>query len=204
MNTQLRIGHFSPDAPAVNVHIDGELLLEDVSFGMLTEHIDVDAGSYDVEIVPAAGGDAVIDTTVEIESDTSHTVLAIGAVADIEALVLTDEQPSVDTDAARIRFVHLAPDAPAVDVLAGGTPLIEHVAFGDGSMPATIDATTYDIDVQASSSGDAVLRLTDVNFDGATSYTVFVTGTLEDDSLDAVLVPDYVTTDADERTAAAQ
>jgi len=202
MNTQLRIGHFSPDAPAVDVHVDGESLLEDVSFGTLGEYMDIDAGSYDVEIVPAAGGDAVLSATLALDSDTSYTALAINALDDIEALVMTDEQPSVGADDARIRFVHTVPDAPAVDIWAGGAPLFENVAFGEASSFATVDADAYSIDVRPAGADDSVLSLSDIAFDGATSYTVLATGMLGDDTLDAKLVVDYVTAEPDDRTVA--
>lgn len=203
MNTQLRIGHFSPDAPAVDIHVNGESLLEGVSFGTLGDYMDIDAGSYDVEIVPARDGDAVLSATLDLDSDTSYTVLAINALEDIEALVLTDEQPAIDANNARIRFVHTVPDAPAVDIWAGDAALFENVAFGDSSSFATVDADASDIDVRPAGTQDNVLSLSDISFDGATSYTVFATGMLGDDSLDAMLVADYVTTDADDRTVAA-
>ncbi|GAA0543706.1 DUF4397 domain-containing protein [Halorubrum ejinorense] len=202
MITQLRIGHFSPDAPAVDIRIDGDSLLEGVSFGTLGEYMDVDAGSYDVDIVPATGGDAVLSATLDVADGESYTVLAINALADIEALVMTDDRSTVDAGDARIRFVHTVPDAPAVDVMAGGSTLFEHVAFGDSSF-ATVGADAYDIDVRPTGSEDSVLRLSDVDFDGATSYTVFATGMLGDDSLDATLVADPVTPDSDDRTIAA-
>jgi hypothetical protein len=203
MNTQLRIGHFSPDAPTVDIHANGASLLENVSFGTLGDYMDVDAGSYDVEIVPAAGGDAVLSATLDLDSDTSYTVLAINALADIEALVMTDDQPTIDANDARIRFVHTVPDAPAVDILAGDAPLFENIEFGKTSSFATVDADAYDIDVRPAGSEDSVLSLSDISLDGATSYTVLATGMLGDDSLDAMLVADYVTTDADDRTVAA-
>ena len=201
MNSQLRIGHFSPDAPAVDIHVDGEPLLEGVSFGTLGDYVDVDAGSYDVEIVPAAGGDAVLSATLDLESDVSYTVLAVNALADVEALVLTDDQPVVDAGDARLRFVHTVPDAPAVDIWADDEMLFENVAFGEGSAFATVDADAYDIDVRPAGADDDVLSLAGVGLDDATSYTMLATGML-DESLDAVLVADYVTTEADDRTVA--
>ena len=201
MNSQLRIGHFSPDAPAVDIHVDGEPLLEGVSFGTLGDYVDVDAGSYDVEVVPAAGGDAVLSATLDLESDVSYTVLAVNALADVEALVLTDDQPVVDAGDARLRFVHTVPDAPAVDIWADDEMLFENVAFGEGSAFATVDADAYDIDVRPAGADDDVLSLAGVGLDDATSYTMLATGML-DESLDAVLVADYVTTEADDRTVA--
>jgi hypothetical protein len=202
MNAQLRFGHFSPDAPAVDIHIDGSALLEGVSFGTLGDYLDIESGSYDIDVVPAAGGDAVLSTTLEFDSEMTYTVLAINALDEIEAFIMADEQPAVATGDARIRFVHTVPDAPAVDVWAGDAALFENIAFGDSSAFTTIEASTYDIDVRPAGADDIVLNLSDIAFDGATSYTVVATGMLGDDSLDALLVADYVTADADDRVVA--
>jgi hypothetical protein len=202
MNAQLRFGHFSPDAPAVDIHIDGSALLEGVSFGTLGDYLDIESGSYDIDVVPAVGGDAVLSTTLEFDSEMTYTVLAINALDEIEAFIMADEQPAVATGDARIRFVHTVPDAPAVDVWAGDAALFENIAFGDSSAFTTIEASTYDIDVRPAGADDIVLNLSDIAFDGATSYTVVATGMLGDDSLDALLVADYVTADADDRVVA--
>jgi hypothetical protein len=202
MNAQLRFGHFSPDAPAVDIHIDGSALLEGVSFGTLGDYLNIESGSYDIDVVPAVGGDAVLSTTLEFDSEMTYTVLAINALDEIEAFIMADEQPAVATGDARIRFVHTVPDAPAVDVWAGDAALFENIAFGDSSAFTTIEASTYDIDVRPAGADDIVLNLSDIAFDGATSYTVVATGMLGDDSLDALLVADYVTADADDRVVA--
>ncbi len=202
MNTQLRIGHFSPDAPAVNIFVDDELLFENVSFGTIGEFMDIEMGSYDLKIVPASGDDAVIETTLDLDAEMSYTVLAINTLAELETLVLTDEQPSIDAGDARLRFVHTVPDAPAVDIFVGGAPLFENVAFGDISPFATVEARAYDIDVRPVGSSDPVLSLSDLRFDDATSFTIFATGMLEENTLDAMLVSDFVSTDMDDRKVA--
>jgi hypothetical protein len=54
-------------------------------------------------------------------------VFAVNNVATIEALVLEDNLTSPASGKAHIRFIHLSPDAPAVDItLTNGT-----VVFGD-------------------------------------------------------------------------
>lgn len=203
MNTQLRIGHFSPDAPAVNVSANGGTLLEDVSFGTLSEYMEVDAGSYDVEVAPEAGGDAVISATLELDDDTDYTVLAVGLLADIEPLVVTDDRPSIGDDESCVRFIHTAPDAPAVDILADGAMLFENVAFGASVDFATVGSGSHDIEVRPNGSTDVVLSRPGIDFDGATAYTVLATGTLAGETLDATIAADYVWTEADDRMATA-
>lgn len=203
MNTQLRIGHFSPDAPAVNVSANGDTLLEGVSFGTLGEYVEIDSGSYDVEVVPEAGGDAVISATLALDDETDYTVLAVGMLSDIEPLVLTDDRPSIDDDSSRVRFVHTAPDAPAVDVVADGATLFEGIAFGASTEFATVESGRRDIDVRPNGSDDVVLNRPGIEFDGATAYTVLATGTLAGETLDATVAADYVWAEADDRVAPA-
>jgi hypothetical protein len=206
MNSQIRIGHFSPDAPRVNVLVDGETTLENVAFGDISEFLTLEAGSFDVSIVPAEGGDAVIESTLDLAADTYYTVLAVGELVDIRPLVISDEMDadarSLDTDGETlVRFVHTSPDAPAVDVrVADGPTLFENVAFGEASEYLTVDASSYDISVVPAGSDDAVLSLSDVEFAAGSVLSVFATGLVADDSLDATLVTDLT---ADDVTMAA-
>ncbi|MFC5367143.1 hypothetical protein [Salinirubrum litoreum] len=60
----------------------------------------------------------------------------------------------------------------------------------------------YDIEVRPNDSEDAVLSRPGIDFDGATAHTVLATGALADESLDAMIVSDYVW--ADDRMPAAR
>lgn len=211
MNTQIRIGHFSPDAPAVNVLVDGNAVLENVSFGEISDYLEIDAGSYEVDVVPAAGGDSVdrgstgsrtesgdsvISASLDLERDTDYTVLAIDELASIRPLVLEDENRSVE-DRTQVRLIHASPDAPAVDVrVADGPTLFRNVEFGAASDYIGVDSATYDIDIMPADADDAVLSLSDVTLESGQTVTVFATGMVGDDTLEARLVTDFTADDA--------
>lgn len=200
MNTQIRIGHYSPDAPAVNVIVDGNTVLENVAFGDISDYLEIEAGSHGVDVVSATGGDTVIDTTLDLEEDTDYTVLAIGELASIRPLVLVDENRSVE-DRTRVRFVHTSPDAPAVDVsVADEAPLFRDIGFGDASDYISVNASTYDVHVMPAGSDETVLSLSDVDLPSGRTVTVLATGLLENDTLDAQVVTDF---EAHDVTAAA-
>jgi hypothetical protein len=191
MNGNIRIGHFSPDAPNVNVMIDGDLALEDVPFRTLSDYMEIEAGSLDLAIVPVGGDDAVIEATLDVDADADYTVLAIGTVSEIEPLVLTDDLSAVGEDESRVRLVHLVPDAPAVDVsVRDGPTLFESVSFGEFGEFVTVDAAEYDLDVTPSGDDDVVLSLSE-SLDGGAIYTVFAIGTLAD-GIDAMVSLDAI------------
>ena len=191
MKTQVRFGHFSPDAPAVNIIIDGETVLENVAFREVSDYLTTEAGSLDVDVVPATGGSAIIDATLDLDRGVDGTVLATGELADVHPLVLIDENESID-DRTQVRFVHASPDAPAVDVrVVDGPTLFHNVAFGEASDYIGVDAGTYDVDVLPTGSDDPALSLSDVNLPDGQTVTAVATGYVDDGSLDTTFVTDF-------------
>ncbi|WP_169303001.1 DUF4397 domain-containing protein [Thalassotalea mangrovi] len=82
-----------------------------------------------------------------------------------------------------VRVIHGSPDAPAVNVLAGGTVVDElaGIDFAVGSGFLSLDAGTYPIAVEAILADDSttqVLDLGDVELMADTEYTVFAHGTV--------------------------
>jgi hypothetical protein len=198
VNSQIRIGHFSPDAPNVTVAIDGDAVLENVSFRDVSDYMEIDAGSIDVSVLPADGSDAVIEATLDLESERFYTVLAVGELDSIDAMILDDEfegrEFELGRDEGMVRFVHCSPDAPAVDLrLADGSLLFEDVSFGDAAEFLTVDADSYDLEVVPSGSDDVVLSLSDLTIDAGTVYTAVAIGRIGDDSLDALVLEDFET-----------
>ena len=186
-----RVAHMSPDAPNVDVYVDGDAVLEDVAFGAVSDYLAVPAGEREVEIT--AAGDAetsVFSGPVTVEADTNYTVVAAGEISEgadeaFEPLVLTDAFPDVGDSEAGIRVVHASPDAPAVDVTTGGGSVVlaDGAAFRDATEYATAEANDYTVSVRGdteSNDGDVVADF-DVSLNGGTVYTAFAAGYLSPD-----------------------
>jgi len=188
---RVRIGHCSPDAPNVDVQVDGATAFEDVAFGDLSDYATLDAGGHEVRVVPSGGGDAVIEADLDLEDETAYTVLATGMLEDIEPTVFTDEPGEVPPEKAHVRFVHAAPDAPSVSIrVVDGPELFADVGFREASGYEAVDDGTYDLEVRPTGADDVVLTLDGVSFDGGTAYTAIAIGQVSDDSLDAIMAED--------------
>ena len=58
-----------------------------------------------------------------------YTVAAIGLVAEIEPLVLVDDNTAPASGKAHVSVVHASPDAPAVDIaVKGGAVLVPNLS----------------------------------------------------------------------------
>ena len=88
----VRVVHASPDAPNVDVWVDGETVLTDVPFTAVSDYLTLPAGTYNVQVTATGSTDPVIDADLTLEAGTSYTVAATGLLADITATVLIDDR----------------------------------------------------------------------------------------------------------------
>jgi len=113
---QIRFVHAATDAPNVDVVVDGATVLSNVPFGAASDYLPVDAGNRQLQVRPAGSSTAVIDANQDLEDGSDYTVIASGLVANISALALRDDNAVPAAGQIRLRVVHGAPSAPAVDV----------------------------------------------------------------------------------------
>lgn len=136
---RVRVVHASPDAPNVDVLLDGAQVLQDVPYLAASGYLDAPAGSLNLKVNAAGTATTVIDTDLSLVDGTDYTVLATGRAEAIEPIVLQDDKSAPASGNARLRGIHGAPGAPAVDIyvtvpgadLQSATPLLADVGFGD-------------------------------------------------------------------------
>ncbi|MDH3401907.1 MAG: DUF4397 domain-containing protein, partial [Chromatiales bacterium] len=118
---KLQVLHASPDAPAVNVLVDGAEALGGVDYKVGSAALELETGEYEITVngITPGGEVAVIGpAALTFDADTLYSVIAVGDVANIEPLILEQEDTPVPAGFARLRVVHAAPMAPTVDVFA--------------------------------------------------------------------------------------
>ncbi|WP_010174475.1 DUF4397 domain-containing protein [Bacillus coahuilensis] len=90
-NAMVRIFHASPDAPAVDVYVNGDAVVEGAEFKDATDYLELPAGKHMVEIYPAGDmSNAVISTELEVMAGQAYTVAAINDLTNLELSVTTD------------------------------------------------------------------------------------------------------------------
>jgi hypothetical protein len=174
---QVMAVHASPDAPAVDLYVDGSLAGSGLAFPNNTAYLGVTAGTRNVKVNVAGTMTTVIDANLPVSAGTNYSVFACDEVAQISAIVLTDDLTTPATGKAHVRFVHLSPDAPAVDIgLQGGGVVFANKAFKEFTPFTPLDAGTYDLEVRLAGTGTVVLPLNDVALQAGKIYTVFARG----------------------------
>ena len=208
-DARLRVLHASPDAPAVDVYLDGSEAVSDLAFGSITDYVPVPSGAHAVQVFPSSAngsGTPVIDVpTLTLDAGKDYTVAAVGKLADIEPLVLVDNNGAPAAGNAHIRVVHVSPDAPNVDIFAAGAGVVvPDLAFKEASAYLPLPAGSYDLEVRGAGSQTAVLSLPDTQLEAGRVYTAFAVGLAAGDpALSVKLTTDAVAQQAAQSPTAA-
>ena len=195
-NPLLRIVHASPDAPAIEVYLDGQRVLAALTFAAASPYVTVPAGMHRLRATAAgtASGDkGLIDTMIDLQSGQAYTVVAADTAAKMVSVVVPDRMALPDADKTAVRLFHASPDAPSVaDVaVAGGGPVVfKNLAFKAGTDYAEVAPGAYRFEVRPAGTTQAIATTPQIDLVGGKTYTIFAMGLLSDSSFQAVVVPD--------------
>ena len=190
MAAELRVTHASPDAPAVNVYVNGGLALEGVEFKQSSGLISFDEpGTLEVEvrgILPDGSEVSVIGPVdLTLEEGLRTDVVAIGALFDemgalsIMPAVLDPVEIEENISDVRVSVLHAAPQVGAVDIyvtapgddLANTTPI--DADFGDSAGPVALMADTeYQVRITPDGATDVVYDSGTLSFPAGTELVV--------------------------------
>lgn len=153
----VQVLHASPDAPKVDVLVDGAKAISNLDFGQGSAVAVLPPGDHTVTVnaqTPGSATTVIGPVTLTLDATTQYIVLAEGTVANLAPVVFTRPVTPVDAGQARVQVFHAAPNAPAVDVyvtapgasLSGVAP-IGTFSFKGTIGPASVPAGSYEIRV---------------------------------------------------------
>lgn len=154
----VRVIHASPDAPPVNVKLDGVTAIVDLDYAESSNYASIAAGDYDIAvegIIPGGNLDVITVPDFDFADDSRTTIIAVNPVATIKPLVIADSSATPGANEIALRVVHASPTAPAVDVYltAPGVDI-------NTVTPAFSFSFEEDIDAGAVAAGTAQIRVT--------------------------------------------
>lgn len=178
-NAQVMVIHASPDAPGVDLYVDdAKVNTTALNYPNNTGYLEVEDGARNIKVTPAGAGigSAVINGNVTLDEDQAYSIFAANTLSNIEPVILVDDLTEPASGKAHVRFVHLSPDAPAVDIVVqSGPTLFSDIEFKESTSFTPVDAGTYTLEVRATGSSTAVLT-TNVQLANGGIYTIFAKG----------------------------
>jgi hypothetical protein len=177
----VRVLHGSPDAPAVDVYVDGAKAFTALAFGKITDYTPVPAGDHAIKVC-ATGSSTVCPIDVPkltVADGKKYTVAATDMLAKITAQVIEDAPAAPAADMAQLRVVHFSADTPEVDVFAGANKIVTGLAYPKATDYLSVPGATYQVKVCANADNSVCpigpVALTPEN---GKAYSVFAVGSL--------------------------
>ncbi len=183
---RLRAVHAVPDFGAVDIYVNGNKVLGDVTFFTVSPYLEVPEGRYKVQVIPAGESLSnpslfVINRSYYLKSGRDYTLVARGSVASgrVGPTLLRDDNREPEAGKARVRAAHFSPDAPAVDIFINGEKAIEHLSFRRATGYLEVPAGTYTVGI-APSGGTAsdIIYTADLTLEPGKVYTAWANGLL--------------------------
>ncbi len=189
----VRVLHTVPDAPNVDIYADDKLIVSNLAYGDYTDYLPIPEGIYKISLYVAGTKDSpVLANMLSVINNSILTVAAVGYLRNIRLLAITDANVAKQRGKAMIRFMHLSPNAPAVDItLPDGTVIFSNVSFEHITPYIFVDPMNYTLQVRAAGTSNVVLTVPNVNLEAEKYYTIYAIGLVgEKPELEALLLLD--------------
>ena len=170
----------------VDVWVDGKLTLDNFTPGTLAGPLDVRAGDHKIAITGAdatsADNPVIGPVKVDLKAGRDYTAVAhLNADGEPTATLFRNDTKPAPEGKGKLTVRHVAA-APAVDVLAGGTAVIEGLENPD-QKKLTLDAGTVEASVAAAGSTEALIGPAPVTVTAGENTIVYAWGSLADNNL---------------------
>lgn len=186
-----RILHASPDAPPVDIYLNDKLVTANLAYRDFTPYIPIAEGRYNIKVFPSGKKDKpILNTNVSVPGNLIFTIAATGYLKDLQLLLLPEDTKKKPVRNSLVRFCHLSPNAPAVDVdLDTGAELFSDVSFRQYTPYIEFNPGTYTLKVLASGTSDTVLTVPNVLIKPNRYYTIYAVGLLNGNPPLQLLLP---------------
>jgi hypothetical protein len=181
--SKISVVHASPNAPKVDILLDNGFV-DTLSFPRNTSYLEVNAGSRNVKVRATGTTIVPIDANITFDSGKNYSIFAIDSLSKISALLTVDDLTTPAAGKAHVRFIHLSPDAPAVNIVANGSITLFPNRTFNKTITSTeqaftpVDAATYNLEVRTVSGNALALSVPSVTLTAGKIYTIFAKGFL--------------------------
>ncbi|QWI10964.1 DUF4397 domain-containing protein [Bacillus mycoides] len=187
--SHMRIFHTAPHTPAVDIIINGQKVIKNISFKQFSPYLSLVQGKYRIDIVPVGNETPIFSALVPIMGNHTYTLAAVNSDNHLQLQPILDNT-HLPSGQAKIRFAHFSPDTPVVNVnLKDGDHLFENVLFKQITDFLQVSPGTADIEVSLADTKKVLLTIPKFNVEPNTIYTISIVGySTEDPKLETVIL----------------
>src|SRR5215207_8495195 len=176
IQTRVLIMHASPGLGKVEVHINYDEIVDEFTYGQMSEWTDFTPGAPRVTVTADRAGFnyAIFDAVYPAPAGNDYYLAVTGALV----LAGTFDRSPVPDGSARVVVVQGSVSLPAVNVTAKGedSAWATQLGYGRTSEPAIVPAGTYDLEVSLADGGDVAISAPGTVLEGNSTYVLIIMG----------------------------
>lgn len=174
----IRVLHASPNSPNVDVYANGNLIAGNLRYREFTPYLKVTPGLYNITIYPAGTtATPVLSTQATINPAAIYTVAAIGRSPNLEIFPVREPRTALSPGHANVRFVHLSPNAPAVDITTpDGKAIFRNIAYKGITEYVPLRPGRHNLEARAAGTNNVVLNVPNIVLRPQRNYTLYAIG----------------------------
>lgn len=175
----LAVFHASPLTDSVNFSIDAKKVNNKlVGFGENINYVEALPGDRSAEVTDKTDK-SLLKQSIKLEKDKAYSLFIANEKdkEELEYVLVNDELTNPAEEKAKIRFVHVSPDAGKLNLaVTGGTELFTEKEFKSATEFKEVDAKKESFDIIDQESKAVLFALKDVDLKAGKIYTVWVKG----------------------------
>ncbi|MGY6631549.1 MAG: S8 family serine peptidase [Wenzhouxiangella sp.] len=183
---ELQVAHLAPfadalEGTAVNIALNGDVVLSEVLYGDSTGYLTVPAGEALVEIFPVGSDTAAISASATLLDGERYLAVARGNGTEQELglTLLNDDLEAPASGNFALRLGHLAPfagGAASAEVRLADGSLVQAVDFADVTGFLELPAGSYDLVITGPDGEPALIDPIELTFEGGEVLSAFAVG----------------------------
>ncbi|MGE6629704.1 DUF4397 domain-containing protein [Bacillus sp. NPDC077027] len=173
----IRLFHGAPDLSELAVFVNGEIVLNELSYSRLTSYMTWQEGVYEMEVFHLPTKEKVLFSRFMLRRDETYTLCLTGALTGFALLTEENSDDSVSNEQARLTFVQLSPDLPLIDLYERDSGILSKgLGYLKASQKCLFSPNKYHFELKASGTKSVLLDIPKVHLQTNRAYLILLHG----------------------------
>lgn len=178
MNSYVRVLNASPNSPPIDIYLDNKLIVQNLSYKEFSRYLLFPAGNHNIKVYPSGQKvNPIIDSPINLPPGFAFNIAAIGSFPNIILYAIPEPTAPQNFGKACVRFIHLSPNAPAIDIrVPDGTRIFSNIKYEDFTEYACVPSGTYTFQVRPAGTTDVLATIPNIQLMPNKYYAIYAVG----------------------------
>lgn len=178
VDTNVRIIHAVPNAPNVDVYINGSLLANNLAFGKISKYITLTTNEYNFQIFIAGTYDKpLLSQTIPLIANANYTISIVTLDNNLFLFRLKDSNIPFNKSQTFLRFINLSSTSPLLSLsLPNGIVLFNEAEYLETTGYSQLSSGIYNFEVTFGSSDTPTKYIKNLSLNNGKFCTIYMIG----------------------------